>query len=54
MLPDSPRRLTLEELLGLQNPAQRLDVVAALRQRPSGGGDRPSLASTVGRMGSIK
>ena len=38
---DSRRRLTLEELLGLSHPAQRLAGLADLRQRPGGGGDRP-------------
>ena len=41
MTDDSPRRLTLEELLSLLDPAQRLARLADLRQRPSGGGDRP-------------
>ena len=38
---DSPRRLTLEELLAFPDPAQRLARLAELRQRPGGGGDRP-------------
>src|SRR6266536_2898382 len=41
MTDDSPRRLTLEELLTLPDPAQRLVRLADLRQRPGGGGDRP-------------
>ena len=41
MTDDSPRRLTLEELLTLSHPAQRLAGLADLRQRPGGGGDRP-------------
>ncbi len=41
MADNSPRRLTLEELLGLSDPAQRLARLADLRQRPGGGGDRP-------------
>ena len=38
---DSPRRLTLEELLAFPKPVQRLTRLAELRQYPGGGGDRP-------------
>ena len=38
---DSPRRLTLEELLAFPEPVQRLARLAELRQCPGGGGDRP-------------
>ena len=41
MADDSPRRLTLEELLAFPDPVQRLARLADLRQRPGGGGDRP-------------
>ena len=37
---DSPRRLTLEELLAFPEPVQRLARLAELRQHPGGGGDR--------------
>ena len=37
---DSPRRLTLEELLAFPEPVQRLARLAELRQDPGGGGDR--------------
>src|SRR5260370_689454 len=39
MTDDSPRRLTLEELLALPDPVQRLARLTDLRQRPGGGGD---------------
>src|SRR5262245_57785339 len=38
---DSPRRLTLEELLAFPEPIQRLASLTELRQCPGGGGDRP-------------
>ena len=41
MRDDSPRRLTLEELLAFPEPVQRLARLAELRQCPGGGGDRP-------------
>jgi hypothetical protein len=37
---ESPRRLTLEELLAFPEPVQRLAFLAELRQDPGGGGDR--------------
>ena len=40
MADDSPRRLTLEELLALPEPGQRLARLADLREDPGGGGDR--------------
>ena len=40
MADDSPRRLTLEELLAFPEPVQRLARLAELRQYPGGGGDR--------------
>ena len=44
LVDESPRRLTLEELLALPEPGQRLARLAELRQDPGGGGDR------VGRL----
>src|SRR5215471_6393250 len=41
MMENFARRLTLKELLGLSDPAQRLAGLADLSQRPSRGGDRP-------------
>src|SRR5215831_20388471 len=41
MTDDPPRRMTLEQLLDLPHPAQRLLRLAGLRHRPGGGGDRP-------------
>ena len=40
MADDSPRRVTLEELLAFPEPVQRLARLAELRQDPGGGGDR--------------
>src|SRR5262245_53331549 len=38
---NSAGRVTVEKLLGLPNPVQRLVRLADLSERPSGGGDRP-------------
>src|SRR5438270_12610022 len=38
---DSPRRLKFEEPLTLSHPAQSLVSLTDLRQRPSGGSNRP-------------
>ena len=37
---DSPRRLTIDELLAFPEPVQRLARLAELRQDPGGRGDR--------------
>ena len=40
MADNSLRRVTLKELLALQEPVHRLTLVSEFRQYPAGGGDR--------------